>query len=44
MFVVYSLVSLGLAALSWRFIEAPINNLKRQVPYPPHAVPDDRLG
>lgn len=34
-FVLSSLLTLGIASLSWRFIEAPINNLKNHFQYRP---------
>ena len=36
---VVTLTSIGLAAVSWRFFEAPINSLKRYFPY---AIPTKR--
>ena len=33
------LVTIGLAALSWRFYEGPINRLKRHLPYDPRTAP-----
>lgn len=35
-------VSVLVAALSWRYIEAPITNLKRHFPYSPPAIRTDR--
>jgi peptidoglycan/LPS O-acetylase OafA/YrhL len=32
-FLIFSAVSVALAAISWRFYEAPINRLKRRFPY-----------
>jgi peptidoglycan/LPS O-acetylase OafA/YrhL len=35
MFFLYSTIAIAVAALSWRFIEAPINAWKDKIPYPP---------
>ncbi len=32
-FAIYAAISVGLAAVSWRFFEGPINGLKRHFPY-----------
>lgn len=37
MFVLYSLISVVVATLSWYLIELPINRQKRRFPYPPLA-------
>ncbi len=39
MFLLYSAISTGVAAISWYAIEAPINRQKRRFPYPPPASP-----
>ena len=38
-FVPVLLISVGLSALSWRFFEGPLNDLKRYFPYVPRRAP-----